>query len=186
MAKKEIPMHYVGTLEEAEKMIARQKKFWVSNCGCRENRGNKCLRSRTDVCLYFTDTFGSSGSGFRKSSKREAKKILIEAREKFLVARPFRDTKNKKVTDGICFCCDDCCDYFLDATLKCDKGKFIEETDRTKCTACGTCVDVCYFNARNVDRGDLKITSSRCYGCGLCASICPEECVEMVLRSKKL
>lgn len=87
------------------------------------------------------------------------------------------------ITDGICFCCDDCCEYFTNpGEIKCDKGKFIEQTDREKCNDCGICVTVCYFGTRKMDDGELMIDRDHCYGCGLCLEVCPEDCLEMVPR----
>ncbi len=46
------------------------------------------------------------------------------------------------------------------------------------CTGCGTCVDICRFNAI-----DLKDTASidplACEGCGVCAHFCPEKAIEL-------
>lgn len=182
MSKEKFNVHYVCTLSEAQKLVKKHKHFWVSNCGCREGQRNKCKRSRIDVCLYFTDTFGSSGTGFRRSKPSEAKRILREARDKFLVCRPFRDSKKKNIIDGICFCCDCCCGYFLDSKYRCDKGEFIEKTNLEKCKNCGSCVDVCYFKARKMDEGELRIVPKKCYGCGLCIDACPQASIEMRAR----
>ncbi len=179
MGKSEAPFHYVCTLDQAETIIKRHKKFWVSKCGCREKRGNRCKRSRIDVCLYFTGTFGSSGTGFRRAARREAIAILALARREHLVARPYPNAKLKKPLEGICFCCDDCCAYFLNPKEECDKGKDIEKTDLKRCTACGDCVKVCYFGARLVRRKKLTLRRARCYGCGLCVDVCPETCISM-------
>ncbi len=185
MSKPKYPIHYVSTLDEAGKLVRQHKKFWISNCGCREGQRNKCKRSRIDVCLYFTDTFGSTGTGFKRVNRAEVKRILKEAREKFLVSRPFRNPKKKNIVDGICFCCDCCCWYFTSPKGKkyrCDKGVYIEQTDLARCTACGSCVDVCYFEARDIKKRTLKINRRRCYGCGLCIEVCPEESILMVKR----
>ena len=85
-------------------------------------------------------------------------------------------------TVGICFCCDDCCDYFLYPDEKCDKGVYIEETNLDLCDDCGICVDVCYFKARKKDNGQLIIEQDNCYGCGLCIDACPEGGIGMVRR----
>ena len=66
---------------------------------------------------------------------------------------------------------------------KCDKGKFIEKTDEDKCSNCGECVEVCYFNARKLANDELVVIRDNCYGCGLCTDVCPENCVEMVQRN---
>lgn len=128
----------------------------------------------------FNGDFPGSGSGKREIKKKDALDILSEAREKNLVTRPFRNEADRTVTDGICFCCDDCCGYFLDPSEKCDRGELAAETDFDVCNHCGLCADVCHFNARNMVEGVLVVEKDYCYGCGLCAGVCPEECVHMV------
>jgi ferredoxin len=108
--------------------------------------------------------------------------ILKEAWEKHLVARPFRDEQTLTHTSGICFCCRDCCGYFLNPQELCDKGAFIESTDMKACTHCGECVEACPFQARGMREGRLVVDRGRCYGCGLCVSPCLEQCIRMVAR----
>lgn len=183
MSKEDLAFHYVCTRDEAKDIVGQRKRFWVSNCGCREKRG-RCSRSRMDVCLMFRDDIsGSGGSGRREISQAEVAEIFREAKNKHLVTRPFRNEENRAQTDGICFCCDDCCEYFLSPDeIKCDKGDFIESTEIDKCTNCGECVEVCYFRARKLDEGELIIDRDTCYGCSLCVDVCPEDCIEMVTR----
>lgn len=178
----DLSFHYVCTRDEARKLIEQHKKFWVSNCGCREAKG-KCERSRIDVCLYFWDDIKAYGTGFKEISQAKVKDIFKEVEEKYLVTRPFRNEKNMSEIGGICFCCDDCCEYFTKPGEKCDKGTFIEKTDLEKCNNCGVCVDVCYFKARKMEDDDtLLVNRDNCYGCGLCIDVCPEDCIEMVQR----
>jgi len=180
MDNKELFMHYVCTLGEAKELINKHDKFWVSNCGCREG-GPGCKQSRTDVCLMFSFEGGSSGSNPHEISQAEVDDIVKEAIDKKLVSRPFRNNDFTD-TDGICFCCQDCCGYFTDANEHCNKGKFIEKTDLDSCTHCGLCEQVCYFQARKMVEGKLTIDRENCYGCGLCESVCPVECIKMTPR----
>lgn len=175
------PMHFVCTWDEAAQLIDKQEHFWVCNCGCREGKGG-CRRSRTDVCLTFDFGATVTGSGRRQISRDEADAILDEARTTYLVARPFRDDATRTVTEGLCFCCSDCCGYFLNPEEVCDKGKFIEKTDVDGCTVCGDCEDVCHFKARLIIDDEMLIESDNCYGCGLCEAVCPTACIELVPR----
>lgn len=115
-------------------------------------------------------------------SREEVDDLLREAAERFLVPRPFRNEDDPARTDGICFCCDDCCFYHLKPEEPCDRGDFVEETDPDLCTACGSCVDVCYFDARILDDDELVTRPADCVGCSLCTVVCPTEAVEMVRR----
>jgi ferredoxin len=181
MNLKDLALHYVCTREQAKGMVKKYSRFWVSNCGCRENRG-KCSRSRMDLCLLFRDDIGTSGSGKKEISESELDDIFREAEEKHLVTRPFRDEQDMTETAGICFCCDDCCGYFLNPEERCDKGDFIEKTAMSLCNNCGECEQVCYFKARKMDSDELFVDRSNCYGCGLCLDVCQLDCIEMVMR----
>ena len=180
MSQTDLAMHYVSTHEKAQDLIQAHQRFWVSNCGCRENR-KQCARSRMDVCLTFNPDDAGSGSGKKEASLADVMGILAEARDKYLVARPFRN-QTRTDTDGICFCCDDCCGYFLDPSESCDKGELIAATDFDVCSHCGVCVDVCYFKARKMSENELVVENELCYGCGLCIAICPENCIRMIFR----
>ena len=176
-----LAFHYVCTHQTARGLARDAGRFWVSNCGCRESRGT-CGRSRMDVCLLLREDFPPTGSGFREITWGDVEEILREAREKRLVTRPFRNEEDMAKTDGICFCCDDCCGYFLNPAERCDKGEFIEATDLERCTDCGECAAVCYFGARELGADRLLVNRDACYGCGLCAEVCPEGCIEMRQR----
>ena len=43
------------------------------------------------------------------------------------------------------------------------------------CSGCGVCVDVCPYDAREIDEetGKAKIIEVLCQGCGACATVCP-------------
>ena len=181
MSEDQIPIHYVCTHERARELIEARKQFWVSNCGCRERRG-KCERSRTDVCLMFVPGEFASGTGKKEVTFADVMEIIREVEDTRLVARPFWN-ETRTETEGICFCCDDCCGYFLNPEEKCDKGELIAHTDFDVCTHCGACVDVCYFNARKLVASEMTQDKELCYGCGLCAAVCPLECIEMVKRT---
>lgn len=182
MAEQEIPIHYVCTHDEAKELIKKYNKFWVSNCGCREGNEKGCQRSRIDVCLSFTESDEASGSDKKPADRVFAEGIMKEAQTKNLVTRPWRSDDRTK-TEGICFCCDDCCGYFVTPDkYACDKGKYIEKTDMEECTDCSECEPVCYFKARKMNNGELKVDREACYGCGLCTLNCPIECITMVKR----
>lgn len=182
MNEQELALHYVCTRDEARKLVEQHEKFWVLNCGCREE-GPGCARSRIDVCLCFKKY---EGSGLKKVTREFVDGIFAEAENKKLITRPFRDSDDMSKTAGVCFCCDDCCGYFKNPEEVCDKGRFIQQTDMETCTHCGVCEETCYFGARRMINGKLAIDQEGCYGCygcGLCLDMCPEDCIEMVPRT---
>lgn len=169
-------------MDEAGKIIDEHDRYWVCDCACREHRG-PCKRSRADVCLQFASKTAADGPHKKKASRATVDRILEEAREKHLVPRPFRNNDDRSRTDGICFCCDDCCGYFLGLHEPCDKGAMIESTDAGACSECGVCAEVCHFGARAINnKQQLAVDREKCYGCGLCVDVCPTGCVIMVLR----
>lgn len=182
MPENTIPIHYVCTIDQARELCKPHQIYWVSNCGCREGNKKGCQQSRTDVCLMFSAGQNASGSGKREITNSEMTGIFVEAEAKNLVARPFR-SDDRTTTDGICFCCNDCCGYFLDPKETCDKGALIESTDLKACTHCGACASVCYFGARKMKKDRLAVDRDKCYGCGLCITACPTNCIEMKKRT---
>ncbi len=182
MSDKDLELHFVCTLEEARKIVDEHDHYWVSDCSCREHRG-PCKRSRTDVCLQFASKTAASGTHKKIVSRQIVDSILEEATEKHLVPRPFRNDDRSKI-DGICFCCDDCCGYFLGLQESCNKGAMIESTDISLCSDCGICAEVCHFGSRTIgDNNQLVVDKEKCYGCGLCVDVCPTDCITMVYRN---
>ena len=108
------------------------------------------------------------------------------ARDRLLVCRPFRAPANRAVTEGICFCCDDCCSYFLDPAEPCDRGTLVEVTEMGLCSQCDACVPVCHFGARSTGEGGLSVDWDRCFGCGLCERVCPVGAIRMAVRPQHL
>ena len=180
MSEKNI--HYVVTLEEGRELVKGIEHFWAGDCGCRRKK-EKCNRSRIDVCLQFKHYTAAEGFAVREITPQEVEELFREAEEKKLVCRPFRDFETKTVTEGICFCCDDCCSYFSDADEPCDMGTHVTETDFNLCTHCGLCISPCYFKARFIEKDLLKFDQDKCYGCGLCINTCPEDCIKLIERN---
>jgi hypothetical protein len=173
--------HYVCTQDEARALIANEPSFSISNCGCREGRGH-CDRSRIDVCLQFRGDASAPTEGRHQVTRSQVEDLLREAAARHLVARPYRDAETRTQTHGICFCCDDCCGYFLDPEERCDKGTMIEATNFEACDDCLACVDQFYFHTRRGEAGTLQVASDQCYGCGLCVESCPLDCISLVPR----
>jgi len=173
--------HYVATHGEAADHVAGHERFWVSDCGCRAG-GPGCRRSRADVCLFFDPAMGGTGANFHEVDRAFTEGILREAGEKRLVARPFRYDQDRSRTQGICFCCDDCCYYFGEDAGRCDRGAFRERTTMAACTHCGACEPACYFGARVMAGDKLEVDGEKCYGCGLCVDACAEGCIAMERR----
>ncbi|TSA39592.1 CoB--CoM heterodisulfide reductase iron-sulfur subunit A family protein [archaeon] len=54
------------------------------------------------------------------------------------------------------------------------------QVDQTKCSGCGTCIDVCPYNAiRKNEKGLAETIAAVCKGCGVCGATCPEKAITM-------
>ena len=55
------------------------------------------------------------------------------------------------------------------------------EVDENKCSGCGTCIELCPYNAIQKDEnGVARVTSAVCKGCGVCGASCPERAITML------
>jgi heterodisulfide reductase subunit A len=56
----------------------------------------------------------------------------------------------------------------------------VSVVDEDKCSGCGTCVEVCPYNAIQKDEtGIARVTAAVCKGCGVCGASCPERAITM-------
>jgi MinD superfamily P-loop ATPase len=53
----------------------------------------------------------------------------------------------------------------------------VAEIATAACTACGTCVSVCAYDAIRVEAGVFKVDWSHCEGCKVCVVLCPENAI---------
>jgi ferredoxin len=172
-----VNQHIVCTHEQAREFIKLESTFFIGICGCR-TKGSGCTRTRNDVCLSFNPDWEATDR--RDSSLDEALALVDMADAKGLVTRPFRNAADPTRLDGICFCCPECCYYFVNPGAEgCDKGTLREATDRAGCIDCGACIAACPFGARRLDDGKLTVDRGTCYGCGLCVAACPTSCIAM-------
>ena len=58
----------------------------------------------------------------------------------------------------------------------------IPQVHLDKCNFCGTCADVCRFNALAVLADKVLVFPSLCHGCGACYHLCPEKAIEEIDR----
>jgi len=55
--------------------------------------------------------------------------------------------------------------------------------DKSKCTLCGMCVDICPEQVLAVDAGELVFANpENCTMCAQCESVCPEGAVNVYYR----
>mgnify|MGYP000556558901 CR=1 FL=1 len=75
---------------------------------------------------------------------------------------------------------------FINGTLTDSHNKFtmVPEWDSDKCTFCGKCSDVCYFNAIAELPEQILVLPKLCHSCYACSELCPEDALPM--QSQKM
>jgi len=68
---------------------------------------------------------------------------------------------------------------FLKPSLTHSESVFIPipKVDRSKCTYCGKCAEVCAYNAIAVIKENVLVFPELCHGCGACSYLCPEDAI---------
>jgi Fe-S-cluster-containing dehydrogenase component len=98
----------------------------------------------------------------------------------------FQQVFSKKSTHGqtysICNCCKVCCASWIGTKAAKKVDRKLSQTapsgysvyhDSSKCSLCGTCVEICSFNANRITEGILDYDREECVGCELCVEHCP-------------
>ncbi|QTA82916.1 CobQ/CobB/MinD/ParA nucleotide binding domain-containing protein [Desulfonema limicola] len=60
------------------------------------------------------------------------------------------------------------------------KGGGVAVINKDKCTQCGTCIELCRFDA--VD-DDFNVNEIECEGCGVCVDLCPEQAIDFPIKT---
>lgn len=168
--------------EDVKEIIENARTISVTKCTCRLT-AKKCER-KLDACLQINraaDYNLARGTG-RKLTKEEALDVMRQAEEDGLI----HVVMNKQSVDHfICSCCPCCCQT-MPVLIKhnisvIEPSRFAATVDSSLCTACGACVDRCYFGAVSQEEDEpAKIDRDKCMGCGLCQVTCPSEAISML------
>ena len=164
----------------------------VYECSCRHARENPC--QPTQVCMVVGQPFVDfilehNPKSSRKLTQTEALELLQSEHERgHLHTAWFKDACLDRFY-SICNCCKCCCGG-IEAMVKYDiplmaSSGYVAQLDNDICTACGTCIDVCPFNALSENEICVAIDWELCMGCGICVELCPNEAISLVLDEKK-
>jgi len=178
-------------LEEVYSIIDRYDKFAIVPCPCRKRAEVEGIRKCTDKypilnCVILGNVAEASLSLndpiIRSATKQEVIQIVKEASDLGLVHTTDNYAPNSAI---LCSCCECCCGLLagltrpgLDNPRTIAKANYVANIDEQSCTACGTCLERCKFNAIEVD-DFAHVDKERCMGCGLCAVTCPSEAITM-------
>lgn len=163
----------------------------VYECACRHARDHPC--KPTQVCMVVGQPFvdfvvDHNPSSSRRITQAEAVQLLQSEHERgHIHSAWFKDACLDRFY-AICNCCKCCC-AGIEAMLRYGvpmmaASGYLAVADQARCTGCGTCEEVCPFEAAHVD-GTVTIDRERCMGCGVCVDLCPDEALSLVLEETK-
>ena len=167
-------------IDSANRIVMDADTIAVTKCTCRLT-AHKCDMP-LEVCLQVGNAAKYTldrGTG-RAVSKEEALSILADCEKKGLV----HVTMNKAHAGHfICNCCACCCQAMplvISEGLKIlDPSRYVAEIDPDLCSACGTCLDRCFFSAIEEQADAMAVIAEKCMGCGLCQVTCPEDAITL-------
>lgn len=187
--QEEIKSSYVVLpYENVAEIIREHNHFAIATCFCRhqaELLGQSCGKPK-NVCLNF-GPFGHYlvERGFGKQATADDMfRALDQAEEAGLVH--VCDNIKERV-NFICNCCGCCCVFLRGVTQLRIPGavkpsRFRAKFNKSTCSICENCIDVCPVNALTVNDEGISLNVHICLGCGLCNRICPTNALTMVLR----
>lgn len=157
----------------------------VLDCPCRSARPNPCLP--LDVCLIVGEPFASFVSDHhpertRWISQTEAVQILQEEDDRGHVHHAFFKDAMLGRFYAICNCCACCCGAMQaqrsGSPMLISSG-YIAVVDEDACVGCGTCADLCQFDALSMPAFTTVVDAQTCMGCGICVNHCPQEALAL-------
>ena len=192
--------HHFGqpiTLEDCSEVFDLATSITVIPCICRMHAPNTRAE---EVCVLVTtqpitplleEGFRGYEQGpdlddFRTVGKTEALALLRSCEERGLLHSIW--TFQTPFTAAICNCnlASGCMAMKLTAGYGMKlmwRGESVAILDADACAGCGTCIELCPFDAIGRDgRGEVVHSAERCWGCGICRSGCATDAITLVDR----
>lgn len=167
----------------------------VGSCRCRLGTPNVCdCPMNTDITIQTgADIYSTHFShDYTHITKEEAITRITRFNKQSLlpIAYSFCLCGGARHVFVLCNCCVHACIPLLAQKIggfhMVDPGKYMPRIQKEKCVGCGTCVDTCQVNARNLKNEKSQVDPIQCLGCGACAQNCPENATIMVQRPKEI
>jgi Pyruvate/2-oxoacid:ferredoxin oxidoreductase delta subunit len=171
---------------EAEKLVTQAGQVYLQLCPCRVEK-QACPPEKWEVCLLFETASEKDRQQARLISNEEAVRVIRLTAGRGDIHQLFYLQKGEHPQE-LCNCCACCCFPLREAK---EKGNYTEQlhcgyvavTDELLCTACGTCLDSCFFEARQLEDDTLRLIDARCFGCGRCITDCPAEAIQLEFQT---
>jgi len=186
----------------ANKIIFDEPDFIaVMDCPCRLSRREHC--EPINVCMAVGRTTAEfwlehcAQYHVRKISQARALQLLEESVRLNRIITAWLKTETGGMTGVICSCCSCCCGGIegmkLARRLPGDvrvtnmiSSGYSVAVDTGECISCGTCVDVCAFDACSRADGEIPVYNREaCLGCGVCVARCPSGARRLVIDERK-
>ena len=172
--------------EEAEKLVARAGQVYLRECPCRAEM-RVCPREKWDVCLLFEHAPEYNRQQARLIGTDEAVRIVRMTAERGDVHQLFYFRDGARPYE-LCNCCTCCCFPLREAKEKGDYAEqlrcgYVAVTDAELCTGCESCLDSCFFEARQMADDTPHLIDERCFGCGRCVADCPAGAIRLEFQA---
>ncbi len=166
----------------AQEVVRKMKTIYLRKCPCRVLK-ELCPPETWEVCLLFEAASPDDLREARPIPQEEALALLERMAANKMIHNLFFHPRAGTITE-LCSCCTCCCRPLR--RLK-EKGNYAEEirsgymaiTDERLCSGCGDCLDSCFFEARQLQDGSIRLLTERCFGCGRCVAACPQEAIHV-------
>ncbi len=195
--KRVLPFKYANRI-----FIRNPQLIAVMDCPCALNQKpserchpvRKCIAVGQDFAPIWLDHCKEKYHAVQ-ITQEEALDIIKEARKTGHVTNAFLKVATGGITGIICNCCPKCCVEFESTRLskKIDPSVsqyapsgYSVRRDAEACTLCGTCVQICPFEAIKIADGEYVYDIDACMGCELCVENCPVGALELYNDPDKL
>lgn len=158
-----------------EETLKRVDRIAVGECRCRK-RMQRCDHT-LECCLFVGPWYDDAVKGgyARPATREEALAILKKTYDEGLVLTVAEADEGPFL---VCSCCPCCCFQFaglrkfgMENVLI--SSDYVAAHDGDLCTACGACLERCYFGATTRGGDGIRFDPEKCLGCGLCVGTCP-------------
>lgn len=174
-------------------IINGPQEICVMTCACRAVAEEGCYPR--EVCLIIGEPFVSFWMEHnkldnpRRITQAEALEIIQAEHERGHVQVAwFKDAMANRFY-AMCNCCSCCCTGMIahkyTPSMAWAGTGYTAIRSEEDCIGCGTCVDICPFDAIELNEGKSVVNYEKCMGCGVCQTACPNGAAKIVRDSKK-
>jgi Na+-translocating ferredoxin:NAD+ oxidoreductase RNF subunit RnfB len=186
----QVPTEQILPTQRIRELIEKFDDVAIGNCYCRQHQeflGEPCKQiDLIPSCMTLGKSARhTSNHGMSKLvSKEEALEALKKYEDAGLVHKAYHlysDINREEV--AICNCCSCCCLTARDCLIfpVVNATNYLASIDEDLCTGCGTCVEMCYNKAIELNDDDkAERMEEFCVGCGVCAYHCPENAISLI------